>query len=148
LRNDPMFRDVTSDSQLRGLQASLRIDRDRANTLGVTIEALRSALYSAFGERQVSTILHLGRQLPGHHGTGADAKQDESAFNNVYVRSGTGTLVPLSSFMTVERTVGPTSVNHVGQLQAVTVSFNLAPGVALGNATAKIEQYGRADRVA
>src|SRR5678816_3445302 len=69
------------------------------------------------------------------------AKQDESAFNNIYVRSSTGALVPLSSFTTVERSVGPTSINHVGQLQAVTVSFNLAPGTALGDATAAIERY-------
>src|SRR4030095_5539954 len=60
--------------------------------------------------------------------------------NGIYVRSSTGALVPLTSFATVERTVGPTSINHVGQLQAVTVSFNLAPGAALGDATAKIEQ--------
>ena len=71
MRADPMFRDVTSDSQLRGLQASLKIDRDRANTLGVSIDAIRSALYSAFGERQVSTIYTAGRQLPGDHGSGA-----------------------------------------------------------------------------
>ena len=58
MRADPLFRDVTSDSQLRGLQASLKIDRDRANTLGVSIDAIRTALYSAFGERQVSTHLH------------------------------------------------------------------------------------------
>ncbi len=69
-----------------------------------------------------------------------DAKRDESALNGIYVRSSSGALVPLSSFATVERTVGPTSINHVGQLQAVTVSFNLAPGAALGDATAKIEQ--------
>ena len=71
MRADPMFRDVTSDSQLKGLQASLKIDRDRANTLGVSIDAIRSALYSAFGERQVSTIYTAGRQLPGDHGSGA-----------------------------------------------------------------------------
>ena len=69
------------------------------------------------------------------------AKQDEGAFNNIYVRSSTGALVPLSSFTTVERSVGPTSINHVGQLQAVTVSFNLAPGAALGDATTAIEKY-------
>ena len=69
-----------------------------------------------------------------------DAKRDETAFNNIYVRSSTGTLVPLSSFTSVERTVGPTSINHVGQLQAVTISFNLAPGAALGDATAKIDE--------
>jgi HAE1 family hydrophobic/amphiphilic exporter-1 len=70
-----------------------------------------------------------------------EAKQDESAFDKVYVRSATGALVPLSAFTTVERSIGPTSINHVGQLQAVTVSFNLAPGTALGDATAKIEAY-------
>jgi HAE1 family hydrophobic/amphiphilic exporter-1 len=140
LRADPVFRDVTSDSQLRGLQASLRIDRDRANTLGVSIDAVRNALFSAFGERQVSTIYTPVDSYQVIMEVAPHAKQDESAFNNIHVRSSTGALVPLSSFATVERTVGPTSINHVGQLQAVTVSFNLAPGVALGDATAKIEQ--------
>ena len=141
MKNDPLFRDVTSDSQLKGLQASLQIDRDRANTLGVSIDAVRSALYSAFGERQVSTIYLPADSYQVIMEVTPAAKQDESAFGSVYVRSSTGTLVPLSSFATVERTVGPTSINHVGQLQAVTVSFNLAPGAALGDATAKIEQY-------
>jgi HAE1 family hydrophobic/amphiphilic exporter-1 len=66
-------------------------------------------------------------------------KENESAINGIYVRSNTGSLVPLSAFTTVERNVGPTSINHVGQMQAVTVSFNLAPGVALGDATNLIE---------
>jgi HAE1 family hydrophobic/amphiphilic exporter-1 len=98
-------------------------------------------LYSAFGERQVSTIYTsvdsyqvILEVVPG-------AKQDEGAFNNIYVRSATGSLVPMSSFTTVDRTVGPTAINHVGQLQAVTVSFNLAPGAALGDATARIDKY-------
>ena len=141
MRADPMFRDVTSDSQLKGLQASLKIDRDRANTLGVSITAVRSALFSAFGERQVSTIYTSVDSYQVIMELAPGAKQDESAFNNIYVRSSTGALVPLSSFTTVERSVGPTSINHVGQLQAVTVSFNLAPGAALGDATAKIEKY-------
>jgi HAE1 family hydrophobic/amphiphilic exporter-1 len=140
LRTDPLFRDVTSDSQLRGLQASLKIDRDRANTLGVSIDAVRSALFSAFGERQVSTIYTPVDSYQVIMEVAPEAKQDERAFGSIYVRSSTGTLVPLSSFATVERSVGPTSVNHVGQLQAVTVSFNLAPGAALGAATARIEQ--------
>ena len=141
MKNDPLFRDVTSDSQLKGLQASLKIDRDRANTLGVSIDAVRSALYSAFGERQVSTIYLPADSYQVIMEVAPAAKQDESAFGSVYVRSSTGMLVPLSSFATVERTVGPTSINHVGQLQAVTVSFNLAPGAALGDATTKIERY-------
>ena len=141
MRADPMFRDVTSDSQLKGLQASLQIDRDRANTLGVSIEGIRTALYSAFGERQVSTIYTPVDSYQVIMEVEPNAKQDESAFSNIFVRSSTGALVPLSSFTTVKRSVGPTSINHVGQLQAVTVSFNLAPGVALGDATAKIERY-------
>jgi HAE1 family hydrophobic/amphiphilic exporter-1 len=141
LRGDPLFRDVTSDSQLRGLQASLRIDRDRANTLGVSIDALRSALFSAFGERQVSTIYTSVDSYQVIMELAASARQDESAFNNIYVRSSNGALVPMSSFATVERTVGPTSINHVGQLQSVTVSFNLAPGAALGDATTRLELY-------
>ena len=140
LRSDPLFRDVTSDAQLRGLQAQLKIDRDRANTLGVSIDAVRSALFSAFGERQVSTIYLPTDSYMVIMEVAPTAKENESALAGIYVRSSTGTLVPLSSFATIERKVGPTSINHVGQLQAVTVSFNLAPGAALGDATAKIEK--------
>jgi HAE1 family hydrophobic/amphiphilic exporter-1 len=139
MRTDPLFRDVTSDAQLRGLQAQIKIDRDRANTLGVSIEAIRSALFSAFGERQVSTIYLPTDSYKVIMEVVPEAKQDENALGGIYVRSSTGALVPLSSFTTVERTVGPSSINHVGQLQAVTVSFNLVPGAALGDATAKID---------
>ncbi|MEO5697748.1 MAG: efflux RND transporter permease subunit [Burkholderiaceae bacterium] len=141
MRADPMFRDVTSDSQLNGLQASLNIDRDRANTLGVSMNAVRSALFSAFGERQVSTIYTNVDSYQVIMEVAPEAKQDESAFSKIFVRSSSGALVPLSSFSTVERTLGPTSIDHVGQLQAVTVSFNLAPGAALGDATAKIDSF-------
>jgi HAE1 family hydrophobic/amphiphilic exporter-1 len=141
LRADPMFRDVTSDSQLKGLQATLKIDRDRANTLGVAIDAVRSSLFSAFGERQISTIYTPADSYQVILEVAPSAKQDESAFNDIYVRSNTGALVPLSSFATVERSVGPTAVNHVGQLQAVTLAFNLAPGVPLGTAVNRLERY-------
>ena len=139
MRADPVFRDVTSDAQLRGLQAQIKIDRDRANTLGVSIEGIRTALFNAFGERQVSTIYLPTDSYQVIMEVVPEAKQDESALGGIYVRSSTGALVPLSSFTTVERTVGPMSINHVGQLQAVTVSFNLAPGTALGVATEKID---------
>jgi HAE1 family hydrophobic/amphiphilic exporter-1 len=139
LRNDPLFRDVTSDAQLRALQAQLKIDRDRANALGVSMDAVRSALFSAFGERQVSTIYLPTDSYQVIMEVEPQSKQDERALAGIYVRSSTGALVPLSSFTTVERTVGATAINHVGQLQAVTVSFNLAPGAALGDATAKID---------
>jgi HAE1 family hydrophobic/amphiphilic exporter-1 len=140
LRSDPLFRDVTSDAQLRGLQAQLNIDRDRANALGISIDAIRSALFAAFGERQVSTIYLPTDSYQVILEVAPQAKLDEGAINNIYVRSSSGTLVPLASFTKVERGVGPTSINHVGQLQAVTVSFNLAPGAALGDATASIDK--------
>ena len=143
MRPDPLFRDVTSDSQLRGLQAQLRVDRERANTLGVSVDAIRNALYSAFGERQVSTMYLPSDSYQVIMEVAPEAKQNESALADIYVRSGTGTLVPLSAFTTVERGVGPTAINHVGQLQAITVSFNLAPGVALGDATARLEAIGQ-----
>jgi len=147
LRADPAFRDVNSDAQSRALQAQLKIDRDRANTLGVSIDSIRSALFSAFGERQVSTIYLPTDSYQVIMEVAPEAKRDESAFGGIYVRSNTGALVQLSAFATVERTVGATAINHVGQLQAVTVSFNLAPGVALGEATAKIDAARQAIRM-
>ncbi|WP_428423159.1 efflux RND transporter permease subunit [Methylibium sp.] len=147
LRADTGFRDVTSDSQLKGLQASLRIDRDKANTLGVSIDSLRNALFSAFGERQIATIYTSADSYQVIMEVAPDAKRDERAFDGIYLRSSSGALVPLNSFATVERTLGPTAVNHVGQLQAVTVSFNLAPGVPLGTATQRLEAYGREIRL-
>jgi HAE1 family hydrophobic/amphiphilic exporter-1 len=141
LRNDPAFRDVTSDSQLKGLQASLRIDRDKANLLGVQMQDLRTALYSAFGERQVSTIYTSSNDYNVILQADDAFRQNERAFDNIYVRNKAGNLVPLTSFASVERTVGPTAINHQGQLQAITISFNLAPDVPLGAASAKIEQY-------
>ena len=144
LREDTaLFRDVTSDSQLRGLQASLQIDRDKAALLGVSMADLRSALYSAFGERQVSTIYNPSNTYQVLMEAAESDKQFEDAFGRIWLRSKTGALVPLSAFATVQRTVGPTAVNHQGQLQAITLSFNLAPDVSLGTATARLETYAR-----
>jgi HAE1 family hydrophobic/amphiphilic exporter-1 len=128
MRAEPIFRDVTSDSQQSGLEAQLTIDRDKANALGVQMQDVRTALYTAFGERQVSTIY---TPIDNYYVilTAADIdRADETAFSKLYVRSKTGQMVPLSAFATTERRVGPIAVNHQGQLQSVTVSFNLAPG--------------------
>jgi len=141
LRTDPIFRDVTSDSQNRGLQATLAIDRDKAALLGVQIADLRSALYSAFGERQVSTIYGASNSFQVIMEAADADRQFEDAFNKIYLRSKAGALVPLSGFATVQRTLGPTAVNHQGQLQAVTISFNLAPDAPLGEATKRISAY-------
>lgn len=138
---DALFRDVTSDSQLRGLQASLTIDRDRAELLGVSMAELRSTLYTAFGERQVATIYGPANSYQVIMEAAEADRQFEDAFSRLYMRGKGGALVPLSAFASVERTIGPTAVNHQGQLQAITLAFNLAPGVALGDATRRLESF-------
>ncbi|MET0322853.1 MAG: efflux RND transporter permease subunit [Duganella sp.] len=142
LRADPDFRDVTSDTQNRGLQASLKIDRDKANNLGVALGDVRTALYLAFGERQVSTIYSPAASYYVILEAADADRQFDNALTKISVRNKAGQLVKLSSFASVERTVGPTAVNHQGQLQAITLSFNLAPDVPLGQATAKIDRMG------
>jgi len=141
MRADPIFRDVTSDSQLKGLQAVVDIDRDRANEAGVQIQDIRSALYSAYGERQVSTIFTSSNSYQVIMQNAGSGQQDESDLDDIHVRSKSGTLVPLLSVAKVRRAAGPVSVNHQGQLQAITLSFNLAPDVPLGDASAKIERF-------
>ncbi len=143
MRNNPLFRDVTSDTQEKGLQATLDIDRDKANLLGVQLGDVRTALYAAFGERQVSTIYSTAASYYVILETANEDRQFEDALSRLSVRSKTGQLVQLSSLATVKRTVGPIAVNHQGQLQAITLSFNLAPDAPLGDATAAIEQMGR-----
>jgi HAE1 family hydrophobic/amphiphilic exporter-1 len=142
MRADPDFRDVTSDSQNKGLQASLTIDRDKANNLGVAIGDIRTALYLAFGERQVSTIYSPAASYYVILEAANADRQFDDALTKISVRNKTGQLVQLSSFASVARTIGPTAVNHQGQLQAITLSFNLAPDVPLGTATAKIDRMG------
>jgi HAE1 family hydrophobic/amphiphilic exporter-1 len=143
MRNNPLFRDVTSDTQEKGLQATLDIDRDKTNALGVSLGDVRTALYAAFGERQVSTIYSSAASYYVILETANEDRQFEDALSRLSVRSKDGRLVQLSSLAKVKRTVGPIAVNHQGQLQAVTLSFNLAPDAPLGEATAAIEQMGR-----
>jgi len=143
MRADNAFRDVNSDSQNRGLQAQLRIDRDKANLLGVQIADIRNALYDAFGERQVSTIYSAANSyLVILEASDAD-RRFEDGLSKINLRGRNGALVPLTAFATVDRTVGPTAVNHQGQLQAITLSFNLAPDTPLGVATRKIDGFAR-----
>jgi HAE1 family hydrophobic/amphiphilic exporter-1 len=143
MRNNPLFRDVTSDTQEKGLQATLDIDRDKANALGVQMGDVRTALYAAFGERQVSTIYSTAASYYVILETATEDRQFEDALSRLSVRSKDGRLVQLSSLAAVKRTVGPIAVNHQGQLQAITLSFNLAPDAPLGQATEAIEAMGR-----
>ncbi len=141
LRADPLFRDVTSDSQLRGLQANLIIDRERAATLGVQMQDLRSALYNAFGERQVSSIYAESNTYQVIMEASDLERENEDGLSKIHLRGKNGALVPLTAFATVQRGLGPTAVNHQGQLQAITIAFNLAPDVPLGEATAQLDRY-------
>jgi HAE1 family hydrophobic/amphiphilic exporter-1 len=142
LRIDPMFRDVTSDSQLKGLNVKIDINREKAASAGITIADIRSALYSSYGEKQVSTIYTPVNTYYVILETAKEDRQYESDLNKIFVRGrATDKLIPLSSVATFTRSVGPTAVNHLGQIPAVTLSFNLAPDVFLGDATKKIEEY-------
>ncbi|WP_025916602.1 efflux RND transporter permease subunit [Herminiimonas sp. CN] len=141
MRADPIFRDVTSDSQLNGLQAQVDIDRDRANSAGVQIQDIRTALYSAYGDRQVSTIFTSSNSFQVILQDADSGGQDETDLSKIYLRGKDGNLVPLISIASVRRTVGPVAVNHQGQLQAITISFNLAADVPLGDASAKIDRF-------
>lgn len=143
LRGDERFRDVTSDSQLRGLQANLVIDRERAAILGVEMGELRNALYTAFGERQVSSIYAESNTYRVIMEASDPDRASEAAFDKIYLRGNNNTQVPLTAFATVQRALGPTAVNHQGQLQAITISFNLAANVPLGDATKALEGYAR-----
>jgi len=142
MRADPIFRDVTSDSQLKGLNVKINIDREKAASAGVSIADIRSALYSSYGEKQVSTIYTPVNTYYVILEAADEDRQYETDLNKIFVRGrATDKLIPLSSVATFVRSVGPTAVNHQGQIPAVTLSFNLAPDVFLGDATKKIEEY-------
>ena len=142
MRTDPLFRDVTSDSQLKGLNVKINIDREKAASAGVTIADIRTALYSAYGEKQVSTIYTPVNTYYVILEATEEDRQYETDLNKIFVRGrATDKLIPLSSVASFTRQIGPTAVNHQGQIPAVTLSFNLAPDVFLGDATKKIEEY-------
>ncbi len=140
----PQVQDVSSDLQLGNPQASIEIDRERAASLGVTASQVETALYDAYGSRQVSTIYTPNNEYWVVMELEPQYQTDLSALSLLYVRSNTGTLVPLSAVSTVSKTTGPLTVNHAGQLPAVTVSFNLAPGFALGDATTAVQRIANA----
>ena len=139
MSRDPNFADVSSDLQSNALQATLIIDKDKAAQLGITADVLRSTLYTGFGTRQISTIYTTGDSYQVIAEFDPDANWSTDRLNDLRVRAGNGTLVPLSTIARVERTAGPLSVNQLGQITAVTISFNLPPGVALGQAMTRID---------
>jgi multidrug efflux pump len=143
LRTLPELRDQNSDQQDKGLQAKLIIDRDTASRLGINPTTLDNALYDAFGQRQVSTMYRPLNQYHVVMEVAPQFQQTPEALQNIYLRSTTGTPVPLAAFTHYEPSNTPLAVNHQGQVPSVTISFNLAPGVSLGQATQAIEQAER-----
>ena len=143
LRTVEGLRDVSTDQQNRGLQASLVIDRDNASRLGILPQLLDDTLYDAFGQRQVSNIYtplnqyHVILEVPPAY------QQNPDALKSIYVKSSTGKQVPLSAITHFSQSTTPLAVNHQGFFPAVTLSFNLAPGVALGDAVANIQAAER-----
>ena len=135
--------DTNSDQQDQGLQAKLVIDRDTASRLGISPQTLDNALYDAFGQRQVSTMYRPLNQYHVVMEVAPQFQQTPEALENIYLRSTTGTPVPLAAFTHYQPSNTPLAVNHQGQVPSVTISFNLAPGVSLGQATQAIEAAER-----
>jgi len=139
-RRSGKLQDVTSDLQLNNPQVTVKIDRTRAATFGVSVDQIETSLYDAYGSRQVSTIYTPSNEyfvilelLPQY-------QTDISALDLLFVKSSSGRLVPLGSLAMLEKSSGPVAVNHSGQLPSVTLSFNLADGVSLGEGTAEVQR--------
>jgi multidrug efflux pump len=140
MRKLPGLADLNSDQQNDGLQASLVYDRSTASRLGITPQLIDDTLYDAFGQRQVSTMF---TQLNQYHvvmEVNSSFWQSPEGLKHIYVRSTTGGMVPLSAFSHYEPSIAPLTVNHEGQFPSVTLSFNLAPGIALSDAVSRIQE--------
>jgi hydrophobic/amphiphilic exporter-1 (mainly G- bacteria), HAE1 family len=135
----PSLTGVTSDLQIKNPQANVVVDRDKASALGVTPEQVEDALYSAYGQRQVSPIYTSNDEYWVILQVQDRFQDDPSMLSDLYIRSSSGQLVPLAAVSKFTTSVGPLTVNHTGQLPSVTISFNLAPGVALGQAVSEVQ---------
>ncbi len=140
VRQTPGFQDATNDLLVKSPIVNVGILRDRASALGVTADQIETALGTAFGDRQVSTIYTSSDEYQVILQVDPKYRETAASLPRLYIRSTTGELVPLSAIAKVTRGVGPLTVTHLGQLPAVTVSFNLAPGVALGDAVDKLNE--------
>ena len=140
LRDIPELLDVSSDLQMSTPQIDVHIDRDQASKLGVSTTQLENALYSSYGARQISTIYAPDDQYKVLLETTPETRDTPNTMSLLYVRANTGQLVPLDSLVKKEWVAGPLSVNHTGQLPSVTFSFNVKPGVALGDAVKLINE--------
>ena len=143
LSESPALSDVAADLQNQGLQAYLEINRDAASRLGISMADIDEALYSAFSQRQISTLFTQASQYRVILEADPRRVTGPDALKNIFVKAAGGTPVPLSSIGTVSERSSPLLINHVGQFPAATISFNLGPRASLGEAVAAIEQAGR-----
>jgi len=143
LRGLKELQDVTSDLLIANPQVNVEIDRDKAATLGVTAQQVEDALYTAYGMRQISTIYAPNNEYRVIMELLPEYQLDPTALPLLYIRSSNGTLVPLNAVATLNQNLGPMTINHLGQLPAVTISFNLAPGVALGQAVDSVDKIAK-----
>ena len=144
MRELPGFQDVTSDLQIKNPQVNIEILRDKASALGITANQIEDALYSAYGSRQISTIYTPTNQYQVILELLPQYQMDPSVLSMLYIRSSTGQLIPLNAVARLSTSVGPLTVNHLGQLPSVTLSFNLRPGISLGNAVAAVNRIAHA----
>ncbi len=144
MRAMPQLRDVATDQQNRGLQASLVVDRDTASRLGLNPQVVDNTLYDAFGQRQVSVMYRGINQYHVVMEVDPAFSQSADALNNIYVHSSAGQEVPLRAFARFAPSTTALAVAHQGQYPAVTISFNLAPGVSLGDAVQAVQRAQRA----
>ncbi|HNX51112.1 MAG TPA: efflux RND transporter permease subunit, partial [Thermoanaerobaculaceae bacterium] len=140
MRASHLLQDVSTDLQLKNPQVNVEIDRDVAASLGITSSQVENALFSAYSQRQVSTIYSPTNQYRVLMEVLPEYQSDPMDLKLLYVRGSGSQLVPLESLVRMSPGVGPLSINHAGQLPAVTLSFNLSPGVALSDATAEVER--------
>ena len=143
MRALPLLQDVSSNLELRNPEIQLRILRDRASALGVSSQQIELALFNAFGGRKVSTLYGASDQYQVLFEVDRRYQTDINAMESVFIQSPSGAMVPLSAVAEVKSGVGPISVAHYGQLPAVMLSFNLAPGVSVGDAVTAIEDLAR-----
>jgi len=139
LRKEPDLRDVSSDQQDKGLRVEVAIDRSSASRLGITPQVFVDTLYDAYGQRQVSTIFTQSNQYRVVLAVKPEFQQDPTRLETIYFRGAGGGQVPLGTIAKVTETTGPLVINRQGQFPAATLSFNLAPGVSLGNAVEAVE---------
>jgi HAE1 family hydrophobic/amphiphilic exporter-1 len=140
LHDVPGLEDISSDLQVRTPQLTVDLDREQIAALGLTVDQVQNALNSAYGQRQVSQIFAPNDEYQVIMQVAQEYQRDPAALSMLYVTAPGGKLVPLSAVVTTRQTVGPQSINHAGQLPAVTISFNLKQGVSLGDALQRVQE--------